>query len=138
MASTLLCIFLESFTWPQVGRMIDRYIVHYGGSHGDHWEYCKSVTSNAALHRHVGASSHVLGADTKAPGAEGVLMKQEYIVDSYCHQKLPAIRESSLAGDHPVLSAEETIDFYGPCNQDPVGKDQLTAQRLENSDRRSK
>jgi hypothetical protein len=85
-----------------------------------------------------GASSHVLGADTKAPGAEGVLMKQEYIVDSYCHQKLPAIRESSLAGDHPVLSAEETIDFYGPCNQDPVGRDQLTAQRLENSDRRSK
>ena len=25
-----------------------------------------------------GASSHALGADTKAPGAEGVLMKQEY------------------------------------------------------------
>ena len=85
-----------------------------------------------------GTNSHVLGADTKAPGAEGVLMKQECAVDSYCHQKLAAIRESSLAGDHPVLSAEETIDFYGPCNQDPVGKDQLTAQRLENSDRRSK
>lgn len=85
-----------------------------------------------------GTSSHALGADIKAPGAEGVLLKEEYVVDSYCHEKLPAIRESSLAGDHPVLSAEETIDFYGPCNQDPLGKDQLTAQRLENSDRRSK
>lgn len=85
-----------------------------------------------------GESSYALAADTKAPGAEGVLMKEEYMGDSYCHQKLPAIRESSLAGDHPVLSAEETIDFYGPCNQDPVGKDQLTAQRLENSDRKSK
>ena len=85
-----------------------------------------------------GTNSHALGAETKATGAKGVLLKQEYVPDSYCHQKLPAIRESSLAGDHPVLSAEETIDFYGPCNQDPVGKDQLTTQRLENSDRRSK
>jgi hypothetical protein len=85
-----------------------------------------------------GASSHALGADSEAPGAEGVLVKEEYVVGSYCHQKLAAIRESSLAGDHPVLSAEETIDFYGPCDQDPLGKDQLTAQRLENSDRRSK
>ena len=85
-----------------------------------------------------GASSYALGAESKAPGAEGVLLKEEYVGGSYCNQKLPAIRESSLAGDHPVLSAEETIDFYGPCNQDPLGKDQLTAQRLENSDRRSK
>ena len=85
-----------------------------------------------------GASSHALGADTKAPGAEGVLMKEEYVVGSYCHEKLPAIRESSLAGDHPVLSADEIIDFYGPCNQDPLGKDQLTAQRLENVDRHSR
>ncbi len=85
-----------------------------------------------------GASSHALGADSKAPGAAGVLLKEEYVVGSYCHQKLPAIRESSLAGERPVVSAEETIDFYGPCNQDPLGKDQLAAQRLENSDRRSK
>ena len=85
-----------------------------------------------------GASSNVLAADSKAPGAEGILLKEEYVLDSYCHQKLPAIRESSLAGDHPVLSAEEKIDFYGPCNQDPVGKDQLTKQRLENSERKSR
>src|SRR5262245_33939134 len=85
-----------------------------------------------------GASSHVLGADNKLRGAEGVLMKEQYVFDSYCHQKLPAIRESSLAGDHPVLSAEETIDFYGPCSQDPLGKDQVHDQRRENTDRRSK
>jgi hypothetical protein len=84
-----------------------------------------------------GGSSHALGADTKAPGAEGVLLKEEYAVDSYCHQKLPAIRENSLAGDHPVLSTEETIDFYGQCNQDPLGKDQVDDRRRENADRRS-
>jgi hypothetical protein len=84
-----------------------------------------------------GASSNALAADSKAPGAKGILLK-EYVLDSYCHQKLPAIRESSLAGDHPALSAEEKIDFYGPCSQDPLGKDQVHDQRRENTDRRSK
>ena len=37
----------------------------------------------------------------------------------------------------PALSSEEKIDYYGPCNQDPLGKDQLTKQRLESSDRKS-
>ena len=84
-----------------------------------------------------GTNSNALGAESKATGAEGILLKQEYAVDSYCHQKLPRYGRVSLAGDHPVLSAEETIDFYGPCNQDPLGKEQLTDQRIENSDRRS-
>jgi hypothetical protein len=85
-----------------------------------------------------GANSNALGADGNAPDGKGVLLKEEYAPDSYCHEKLPAIRESSLAGDHPVLSTEETIDFYGSCNEDPLGKDQLHTQRLENSDRRSR
>jgi len=84
-----------------------------------------------------GASSHALGEDSKAPGPQGVLMKDAYAVGSYCHDKVPAISESSLAGDHPALSSEEKIDYYGPCNQDPLGKDQLTKQRLESSDRKS-
>lgn len=85
-----------------------------------------------------GANSNAIAAESNAAGAKGVLLKEEYVPDSYCHQKLPAIRENSLAGDHPVLSADEIIDFYGPCNQDPLGKDQLTAQRLENVDRHSR
>ena len=85
-----------------------------------------------------GASSKALAADSKAPGAKGILLKEEHVLDSYCHQKLPAIRESSLAGDHPVLSAEEKIDFYGPCSQDPLGTDHVHDQRRENTDRRSK
>ena len=84
-----------------------------------------------------GASSHALGQDTKAPDPQGILLKDAYAVGSYCHEKVPAISESSLAGDHPALSAEEKIDSYGPCNQDPLGKDQMAKQRLESSDRRS-
>jgi hypothetical protein len=84
-----------------------------------------------------GATSNALEADSKAPGGEGILLKEEYVPDNYCHQKLPAIRESSMAGDHPVLSVEETIDFYGPCNQDPLGIDRVHDQRRQNTDRRS-
>ena len=84
-----------------------------------------------------GASSRAMGEDSKAPGPQGILMKDAYAVGSYCHEKVPAISESSLAGDHPALSAEEKIDSYEPCNQDPLGKDQLTKQRLEISDRKS-
>ena len=83
-------------------------------------------------------NSNAVEPSSGAMASKGLLLKQEYMADSYCHQKLPAIRESSLAGDHPLLSSEETIDFYGRCKQDPVGNDQLNAQRLENSDRKSK
>lgn len=85
-----------------------------------------------------GVSSRALGEDSKTPGPQGILLKEEYTVGGYCHEKMPTIREGSLAADHPVLSAEESIDYYGPCNQDPLGKDQLNARRLENSDRRSR
>jgi hypothetical protein len=84
-----------------------------------------------------GANCNAIAAESNAAGAKGVLMKEEYVPGSYCHEKIPAISESSLAGDHPALSAEEKIDFYGPCNQDPLGKDQMTKQRLESSDRKS-
>jgi hypothetical protein len=80
-------------------------------------------------------ASNTLGADSKAP--EGVLSKEEYALGSYCHQKLPAISESTLAGDHPVVSQADIIDFYGPCNESPAGKDQVISQRLRSSDRRS-
>src|SRR6266705_2428947 len=58
-----------------------------------------------------GANSNAIAAESNAAGAKGVLLKQEYAPGSYCHQKLSAIRESSLAGDHPVLSAEEKINL---------------------------
>ena len=99
----------------------------------------KIAGSSLAALLFIGAwgTSHALGEDTNVPGPQGILLKDAYAVGSYCHEKVPAISESSLAGDHPALSGEEKIDSYGPCNQDPLGKDQLTKQRLESSDRRS-
>src|SRR5437667_5957106 len=53
---------------------------------------------------------------------------------SYCHLKFPAIREDTLGSDHPALedpNSGDIIDFYGPCDENPVGKHQMEEQKLE-------
>lgn len=65
---------------------------------------------------------------------DGVLSKEEFTPGGYCHMKFPAIRERTLAGDNPVLKGSATgdvIDFYGPCDESPTGKDQVAEQILE-------
>jgi len=47
--------------------------------------------------------------------ANGVIYKQELTPGSYCHLKFLAIREETLAGNHPVLldpDDGDIIDFY--------------------------
>lgn len=79
-----------------------------------------------------------MGGYNPAFAANGIILKQELTPNSYCHLKFPAIREETLAGDHPVLKVPNEgnlIDFYGPCDEDPVGKDQVHEQRIENQHR---
>jgi hypothetical protein len=69
-----------------------------------------------------------------ALAADGVLLKQQSTPGSYCHVKFPAIRGKTLATDNPELKRSDTgdiIDYYGPCDERPTGKDQVAAQRLE-------
>ena len=64
---------------------------------------------------------------------DGILLKEE-AGNNYCHMKFRAIKESTLAGSNPQLkdaSSGDVIDFYGPCDESPTGKDQVTAQRLD-------
>ena len=76
-----------------------------------------------------------LGAFNNAVADDGVLLKQEFTPGSYCHEKFPAIRPSTLYSDHPVLkdsSTGDVIDYYGPCDESPTGKDQVWQQQLQN------
>ena len=64
---------------------------------------------------------------------DGVLVKDE-AGDNYCHMKFPAIREDTLGWKTPVLKDSSTgdiVDFSGPCDESPTGKDQVAAQRLQ-------
>ena len=77
----------------------------------------------------------VLGTSSVALAADGVLLKDDIAPDSYCHMKFPAIRPSTLAGNNPELKSSTTgdiIDFYGPCDENPTGSDQVQMQRMEN------
>lgn len=52
----------------------------------------------------------------------------------YCHLKFPAIDPSSFGSDNPVLQSATTgdmIDYYGPCDHDPLGKEEITRQMHE-------
>ena len=50
---------------------------------------------------------------------------------AYCHMKFPAIREDSLSWANPVFDegAVHAIDVYGSCDYDPLGIDEIKAQR---------
>ena len=75
------------------------------------------------------ASSIASSAD-----ADGVILKVVSTEGSYCHMKFPAIVERTLGSKNPVLkdaSSGDIIDFYGPCNHDPLGKDEIHSQLLE-------
>lgn len=68
-------------------------------------------------------------------GAEGVILKELGIPGTnYCHLRFPAIREETLYWDRPVLkdpSEGDIIDFYGPCDYDPLGQGEIERQRAE-------
>jgi hypothetical protein len=79
-----------------------------------------------------------LGAINNAMAEDGILSKDELTADSYCHEKFPAMHQSTLGDDRPVLkdsSTGDVIDFYGPCDESPTGKDQVWQQKLEQEHR---
>ena len=50
---------------------------------------------------------------------------------TYCHLKFPTMHQHSLSWEQPVLdsTAGNMVDFYGPCDYDPVGADEIRVQR---------
>ena len=76
-----------------------------------------------------------LGAINSAMAADGILSKDKFTAGSYCHMKFPAIDEETLGDDRPVLTQTDIIDFYEPCDENPVGEDQVQSQMLENQHR---
>ena len=67
-------------------------------------------------------------------GAEGVISRVSIPESKYCHLRFPAIQEETLSWARPVLkdpSDGDIIDFYGPCDYDPLGKEAILQQRLE-------
>jgi len=67
-------------------------------------------------------------------GTENVISKDVLAEGSYCHIKFPAIEERTLSWKRPVLkdpSESDIIDFYGPCDHDPLGKEEIQSQKRD-------
>ena len=76
-----------------------------------------------------------LGVVNNAIAEDGILSKDQFSGTSYCHEKS---RQSTLGNDQPELkdsSTGDVIDFYGPCDENPLGKDRLQTQKLEDQHR---
>ena len=95
----------------------------------------KAVLSVLVLAGAMGSSTASLA------GVDGVILKEASTEGTYCHIKFPAIEERTLSWKRPVLkdpSEGDIIDFYGPCNHDPLGKDEIHAQLLDLQHRRAR
>jgi len=78
-----------------------------------------------------------LGASSAFAAAPGVISNAVLAPGSYCHLTFPAIREDTLSWDRPVLkdpSEGDIIDFYGACDHDPLGKEEVVSQRRQTAD----
>jgi hypothetical protein len=65
---------------------------------------------------------------------DGVISKQEFTPGSYCHEKFRAMQPSTLDTDNPTLknsASGNVVDYYGSCDESPVGQDQIQEQKLE-------
>jgi hypothetical protein len=82
------------------------------------------------------ALTGALGLSAVSTRAETVISKDVLTDGSYCHAKFESIREDTLASAEPVLKdVDDIVDFYGPCNHDPLGKEEIQAQKIEEQHR---
>jgi hypothetical protein len=64
-------------------------------------------------------------------GAEEMISTVPTDTTAYCHLKFPVILEDSLSWEQPVLdpSTGNIMDFYSPCDYDPLGSEEIRVQR---------
>ena len=85
----------------------------------------------------VAYSSGAMSAD--APKPKGVKSGVTVVAvlnraGTYCHLKFPQIDPGTLSSTKPQLSkAGSMVDFYGPCDYDPVGYEEVCKQRVQNA-----
>lgn len=52
---------------------------------------------------------------------------------TYCHLHFPPIDAGTLSSSKPQLAKSGEIDFYGPCDYDPLGYEEVCKQRVQNA-----
>ena len=66
--------------------------------------------------------------------ADGVISRVPMAGTNYCRLRFPAIREDTLFSSRPQLKDPkdgDLVDFYGPCDYDPLGIEEIRRQRAD-------
>jgi hypothetical protein len=69
-------------------------------------------------------------SDENRPGVVGEIPGAPV---SYCHINFPAIEEGTIGSDEPRLqdsTSGDLIDYYGPCDHDPLGAEEVERQMM--------
>jgi len=75
----------------------------------------------------------LMAGSSAAQAAQGIISRSPD-GSGFCHLRFPAIREETLFTERPVLkdaSEGDIVDFYGPCDYDPLGKEEVRRQRSD-------
>lgn len=71
-------------------------------------------------------------------GFDGVISRDAAESGDYCHLKFPAIDPNTLGSRHPRLenpAGGDIIDYYGPYDHDPLGREEVQTQIREDWER---
>jgi hypothetical protein len=93
-----------------------------------------SYGSPNALFAGLVCAATFLNCASLVAAATGIIFKNADPSGQYCHLKFPAITRESLSTDRPVLkdaSEGDIIDFYGPCDHDPLGKAEIDRRKAD-------
>ena len=79
------------------------------------------------------ALTGALGLSAVSTRAETVISGKDVFANgSYCHAKFEAIRDKLWPRLNRVLKdVDDIVDFYGPCDHDPLGKEEIQAQKID-------
>ncbi len=61
--------------------------------------------------------------------ADNVVVQDQLEPGSYCHMKFPAMTPETFGDRNPSFTSGDVIDFYGPCDESPSGRDQVHEQK---------
>ena len=59
---------------------------------------------------------------------------------TFCHLRFPAVVTKTLGTDKPQLkpaTSGDIIDYYGPCDHDPLGKEEIARQKELQEERKA-
>jgi hypothetical protein len=75
-----------------------------------------------------------LVATGTAKAFDGVISRDEFTAGGYCHMRFPALERKALSSNDPLIKSFDSgdvIDFYGRCDEQPIGKDEADKQKQE-------